>query len=371
MLIRNVHETYDRYTMLIMQMVLRDGLNCVDVGAHVGEILREMVRLSPSGNRYAFEPIPNLYQQISGCEGFRNVKIMDVALSDTSGEATFYWVVNDPAYSGLKQRRYDRPDPELSEIAVRKQRLDDIVPPDMAIDFIKIDVEGGELPVMRGAKRILTQCRPYIVFESGKGASDRYGTDGGTLYSFLSEDCGLEVNTLDGFLTACPALTRSELSRIFDTTERYYFIAHKPLGDNERMQHLRWFAIALDAELHNFMTIRDHIDRLEQGIIQLRSLLPKVEILDWGAKGTFAGVPVNEQPDGSSAIWIRARNISGIGNVYLTFGEHQARNNATVNGELVTSDIPPQVLQSPGIYRITLHEPNAPSTIIGDFVVMR
>ena len=83
-------------------------------------------------------------------------------------------VKNAPAYSGLNKRRYDTSTPDIEEIKVKLGVLDEIIPKDVVIDFIKIDVEGGEFGVLKGAQHLLKKHKPVIVFECGMGASDYY-----------------------------------------------------------------------------------------------------------------------------------------------------------------------------------------------------
>jgi len=53
------------------------------------------------------------------------------------------------------------------QIPVKVARLDDVIPAAAGIRFIKIDVEGGELDVLRGATRTLEASRPIVAFECG------------------------------------------------------------------------------------------------------------------------------------------------------------------------------------------------------------
>jgi hypothetical protein len=57
--------SYDRQTVEVMSHVLRRNSNCIDVGAHVGDILRHMINISPLGKHYAFEPLPDLSQKLT------------------------------------------------------------------------------------------------------------------------------------------------------------------------------------------------------------------------------------------------------------------------------------------------------------------
>lgn len=219
---------YDRLTRKIMKQFLRKDFNCIDVGCHKGEILDLMLKYAPKGKHYAFEPLPHLFQQlVINYKG--KAQIFPFALSTEVGQTTFQFVKNAPAYSGLKNRRYDVAKPDIEEISVEINTLDTLIPADQKIDFIKIDVEGGELGVMKGGVNLLKNSQPTIVFECGKGASDYYGTSATDLYSFLSDEIGLNIYTLDAFINGKKYLTSSEFEHYFNSNEEYYFIASKNL----------------------------------------------------------------------------------------------------------------------------------------------
>ncbi|MEZ4983026.1 MAG: FkbM family methyltransferase [Saprospiraceae bacterium] len=68
-------------------------------------------------------------------------------------KTTFNYVVSNPAYSGLQKRRYDRPNEIDEKIEVETDLLDNVLAEDTRIDFMKIDVEGGEFFVLKGAQK--------------------------------------------------------------------------------------------------------------------------------------------------------------------------------------------------------------------------
>jgi hypothetical protein len=81
---------YDRQTVEVMFRALRRNLNGIDVGAHVGDILQQMVNIAPRGRHYAFEPLPHLSQELS--KRFPQVIVHQAAVSDRSGESEFLLV---------------------------------------------------------------------------------------------------------------------------------------------------------------------------------------------------------------------------------------------------------------------------------------
>ncbi|MDX2362091.1 MAG: FkbM family methyltransferase [Crocinitomicaceae bacterium] len=208
-----------------MKQTIQADSNCIDVGCHKGEILDGIIRLAPQGHHFGFEPIPSLYERLKS-RYTNKATIYPYALSDASGKSTFQFVKNAPAYSGLQKRKYEI-EPDIEEINVELKPLDEVIPADEKIDFIKIDVEGGEFGVLKGAKEILKKNMPTIIFECGMGASEYYGTNPGELYDFLATEIGLKVSLLKSFLDKGTSLSRDEFESHFNENKEYYFVAHK------------------------------------------------------------------------------------------------------------------------------------------------
>ncbi|HVI43696.1 MAG TPA: FkbM family methyltransferase [Chitinophaga sp.] len=218
-------ELYDIQTEQIIKQVCHNKSNCVDAGCNRGDILDILLKYAPDGQHYAFEPIPDLYQHLlRRFDSRRNCKIYDIALSDKEGTSSFNYVITNPAYSGLIKRRYDREGEEDTLIQVNTNLLDNVLPEDYQVDLIKIDVEGGELPLLHGAVNTLKKNKPVIVFEHGLGSSELYGTRPEELHAFLA-DCGLNTFTLTNWLNNQSPLTVEQLVALFNSNDEYYFVA--------------------------------------------------------------------------------------------------------------------------------------------------
>jgi FkbM family methyltransferase len=218
---------YDAQTASVMKRVLDRRSNCIDVGCHRGTILDLMLRLSPEGEHYGFDPLPQLYSAAAQkYAGARNVRLYEVALGEAPGIAPFQYVVSNPAYSGLLKRRYDRLNEDVEEIEVRVLRLDDVLPRGFNVRLMKIDVEGGELQVLRGSVEMLRRCRPFVIFEHGLGGADVYGTRPEMVFDLLS-GCGLRVALMSDWLSTSgrKALSREAFADEFDRASNYYFLA--------------------------------------------------------------------------------------------------------------------------------------------------
>jgi len=215
---------YDRLTREIFRRQLKDEWNCIDVGCHKGEILDMMLKYSPSGKHYAFEPIPYLFKGLK--EKFESkAMVFPYALADSNGRTTFQLVENAPAYSGIKKRKYDIDNPIVQEIEVDLKKLDDVVPSSQKIHLIKIDVEGAELGVLKGARELLKSNKPIVVFECGKGASDFYGTTPGEVFDFFLNEIGMSVYTLEAFIQNKQAFSKVDFENAYETEQEYYFVA--------------------------------------------------------------------------------------------------------------------------------------------------
>ncbi len=190
-------ELQDEHAMrIVLATVLRADSNAIDIGANVGGVLSEIARIAPHGHHLAYEPIPALHGRLQ--ERFPQIEVRRAALSDVTGTADFAHVLGAPAYSGLR-RRADLPtgSGEVQTISVQTERLDDSLPSGYVPALLKIDVEGAELQVLRGASETLHRHRPCVLFEHGIGGADLYGSRSSELFDLL-DDCGLRIFDLDG-----------------------------------------------------------------------------------------------------------------------------------------------------------------------------
>ena len=208
-----------------MRRVLDLDSSCVDVGANEGAFLQDMLKIAPDGKHNAFEPLPKLSEKLRA--EFPEVEVYELALGATNGTAKFCWFVDDPAWSGLQRDRYERnhPDakPQEEWIEVTVARLDDVLPEELPIRFMKIDANGGEADIFRGAMRTLRTWRPFIAFEHGESAT-YYGETSSGVYDLLSE-AGFHISPLDRWLTGAMPLTREEF--LYDCEHTHFFwLAH-------------------------------------------------------------------------------------------------------------------------------------------------
>jgi FkbM family methyltransferase len=219
---KNQH--YDYYTKKIIQAHCSIDSNCIDAGTHKGEIMDLFLKYAPAGKHFGFEPIPDLYFALKKkYKENSNCTILPFALSAIKQKASFNYVTTNPAYSGLKKRKYDREEKDI-KITVQTERLDDVIPSSLPVKIIKIDVEGGELELMQGASKTLSKFKPLVIFESGIGGSDIYGTTPEKIFAFLS-GLSYTINLLDRFLKQKPALSEREFCDQFYKKKNYYFIA--------------------------------------------------------------------------------------------------------------------------------------------------
>lgn len=225
---------YDVQTIKIMESVLASDSNCVDIGCYSGGLLSEIERISPEGTHYAFEPLPDMHEKLlNKYKSKPKITILNCALSDVEGHLKFQYVRSNPSYSGLRRRVYDNPDEDILEIESEVRTLDNVLPQDLPIHFIKIDVEGAEYDVMKGAERTIKKHQPAIVFEYDYAGASVYNGDPSSMYSFLVNECGLRIFNLDRWLEHREGNGLDEDSFINQYHEKvhYYFLAISNSGN--------------------------------------------------------------------------------------------------------------------------------------------
>lgn len=160
---------YDPEELALQRRLVEPGVTCIDVGANSGLYACHMGHLSgPSGRVHAFEPEPRSWDRLA-----RNVELNGLAdrvvmhrkaVGDTDGTVTFFR--HDAQHSGWGSlHRHPKHEGELSVEAIRLDTWMKEIGPE-EIHLLKIDVEGSELEVLRGATESLGAGRfRYILTE--------------------------------------------------------------------------------------------------------------------------------------------------------------------------------------------------------------
>tara|TARA_R110002020_G_scaffold367683_1_gene579526 strand:+ start:14066 stop:15325 length:1260 start_codon:yes stop_codon:yes gene_type:complete len=166
---RATSEGLEPGTRRVLMTILRPGNVAIDVGASLGMHTIAMANaVGPGGHVDAFEAEPRLMpvlNRTTATNGMHHVSLHACAIGSHDGEVSFN-VAQTIGHSSL----YDLGSESLvrEKITVAMKMLDTAIASDADVNLIKIDVEGAELDVIRGAKRILSQSTDCaIVAECG------------------------------------------------------------------------------------------------------------------------------------------------------------------------------------------------------------
>jgi len=154
------HKMWDPFQTKVFCQEIKNGNVVIDIGANVGYYSMLASKLVGSkGLVLAFEPEESNYRLLKKnirVNGLKNVRTYQLAVSDNSGTATLYKCSKNHG----DHRLYNSGDGR-KENTVRTVSLDDFMDNKVKkVDFIKMDIQGWELKVLRGMKRTITRNPP-------------------------------------------------------------------------------------------------------------------------------------------------------------------------------------------------------------------
>jgi FkbM family methyltransferase len=160
--------TYERHVVSAMRTHVVAGATAYDIGAHVGYLTLVLSRIvGPSGTVFAFEPDPRNREVLArnlAMNGARNVELSPLAVSEVSGMISF---ATFPGYSTVGHLANAETPSDAEVISVGATTIDEFIfqAGHPAPSLVKIDVEGAEDKVLRGATETLARIRPTIICE--------------------------------------------------------------------------------------------------------------------------------------------------------------------------------------------------------------
>jgi len=141
----------------------------VDVGASLGQYTYFASRILRDAKLVAIEADPVRFEELArnveiwARETHNSIRAVHAAVSDASGPVRFLSTGSDVS-GGLFAHPVSGEPPAWTELEVPGVRLDEVLG-DESPDFIKVDVEGAELRVLDGARRILAEGRARWLLE--------------------------------------------------------------------------------------------------------------------------------------------------------------------------------------------------------------
>jgi len=202
---REDHRSYEPVFYNSFVQRVRPDMKIADIGAHFGFFtLGAALRVGDQGRVYAFEPSPETAGTLERNVLFNRwqdrIEIVRSVVSNTDGLVSFYTYGTSMAAS-LSRENVERLNPErppaAAETKVPSVTLDQFCRTrKITLDLVKIDVEGAELLVLRGAREMLREDRPLVLCEIHPLQMQQCGCSQAELISFLSE-VGYRVEPLD------------------------------------------------------------------------------------------------------------------------------------------------------------------------------
>jgi FkbM family methyltransferase len=130
----------------------------VDVGANIGQFSNAIKTWYPQANIHAFEPDPQVFEILESNLSSDNVTLYNYALSEKKETLKFYKSQGSLVSSIIKTKE------SKSSITVDAVPLDGLIKDIKSIDLFKIDVEGAEINVLKGAHKTLKKSK-YLLIE--------------------------------------------------------------------------------------------------------------------------------------------------------------------------------------------------------------
>ncbi len=212
----------DASELKLICSLVKPGASVLDIGANIGfytEVFSKLV--GPSGQVHAFEPEETNFKYLLGnCEKFKNVKLINKAVSDKTGPIKIYL----SKMLNVDHRTY--PFDDYSQvIEIKATTIDDYLALNniTKVDFIKMDIQGFEMAAFKGMEKTLksnpevkmiTELWPYGLKLAGSSAEEIIDfANAGKFNIYLIKENQLQL------------MTKESLQQLNQDEKSYYNVA--------------------------------------------------------------------------------------------------------------------------------------------------
>lgn len=291
------HEFIDDGLDVLRATVVPDSV-IVDVGANIGLHALSLAATCPRGHVHAFEPVPRterLLRENVDLNGAPNITVHPIAAGAEPGVLRFF--ENEEFAAG--SMALDNADPLLVELLAARSHADtatagtreaqgrEIAVPCATLDeycteigltkldLLKVDAEGHDLQVLRGAREVLARFRPIVQLEFASFAFSMH-------QRILPSDALAEVReTFDRVFVVTRGGGLSEIVSNKDALDFLYDNAvNRPVQDLVGVFHdslLLDRVLAVASSEVSVPTTTDQVDRLSREVAELRAQLERIQ----------------------------------------------------------------------------------------------
>jgi len=174
---------YERRLSSHIARLAKNGGVLIDVGANIGYFTMIWLALNPCNRAYAFEPsrrnFSMLRENLLSVRSPERAELFNCALGAESGLSNFHLGPPDQTgWGGLSKSQ--------SAVKVQVRRLDEVIPAGINVDVLKIDTEGADSWVIKGAERLLREKSiKSVYFEINQARMSSLGIKDGEAQDFL------------------------------------------------------------------------------------------------------------------------------------------------------------------------------------------
>jgi FkbM family methyltransferase len=160
-------------------------IKCVfDVGANIGQSSQAILAYFPDAKVYAFEPHPGTFERLAEVLSGQHAEAFNIALADRAGEVDLFTYEADQINSLTPTSRFAVRFGKIGKpMPIQATTIDEFCCSHgiKTIDVLKVDTEGCELKVLKGATEKLKSHGVRFVYAEYNDILQRSGTTGGAL----------------------------------------------------------------------------------------------------------------------------------------------------------------------------------------------